>query len=297
MKKALKAIFFPHVAIVALIALLSFLSLIYSIVRLEPLGHISIISYILSAYSVVAFCCTLPTLIKKLRRLASRLAERREEADPAKIAQFKINVALYGTFFYNSVYAIFTLFLGLWHSSNWYLSIAAYYILLAIMRFSLLYYSRSNKAGEDLVSELNRFRFCGVVLLIMNTALSAMTIYQTIVVREFAHHGATTAALAIFTLSLFTLSIINIIKYRKFNSPILFAAKLVSFVSALVSMLSLETAVISNLGAILNDRSQRAITGVSAFSVLAIIAYIGIFMVARGNKSLKALKDNSEVKK
>ena len=35
------------------------------------------------------------------------------------------------------------------------------HILLAIMRFSLLYYSRSNKAGEDITSELKRFKLCG----------------------------------------------------------------------------------------------------------------------------------------
>ena len=297
MKKALKAIFFPHVAIVALIAVLSLLSLIYSIVRLDPFHHISIISYVLSVYSAVAVACTLPTLLSKLKTLKARLTARRDETDPQKIAQFKINVTLYGTLFYNSVYAIFTLFLGLWHSSNWYLSIAAYYILLAIMRFSLLYYSHSNKAGEDLVSELNRFRFCGVILLIMNTALTAMTIYQTIVIREFAHRGATTVALGFFTLSLFALSIINVIRYKKLNSPVLFAAKLISFVSALVSTLSLETAVISKLGAVISDKSQKIITGISAFSVLAIIAYIGFFMVARGNKSLKELKDSTEVKK
>ena len=289
MKKAIKAIFFPHVAIVAFIAILSFLSLTYSIIRLDPLHHISIISYVLSAYSTVAVACTFPTLISKLKSLKARLVAKQKEADPSKIAQFKINVTLYGTLFYNSIYAIFTLFLGHWHSSNWYLSIAAYYILLAIMRFSLLYYSRSNKAGEDLLSELNRFRFCGIILLIMNTALSAMTIYQTIKNREFAHHGVTTAALGLFTLSLFALSIINVIKYKKFNSPVLFAAKLISFVSALVSMLSLETAVISKLGAYISDKAQKIIMGISAFTVLAIIGYIGVFMVIRGSKELKTL--------
>lgn len=286
MKKAIKAIFFPHVAIVALITVLSLLSLIYSLVRLDPLHYISIIAYVMSVYSTVAVICTFPSLVSKIKTLKEKIKAKQDLADPSKIAQFKINLTLYGTFFYNSVYAIFTLFIGLWHNSSWYLSIAAYYILLAIMRFSLLYYSRSNTAGEDVISELKHFRFCGVLLLLMNTALSGMTVYQTIDNREFAHRGITAAALGIFTLSLFTLSIINIIKYRKFNSPILFAAKLISFVSALVSMLSLETAVISKLGTFISDKAQKVITGISAFSVLAIIGYIGIFMVAQGNKKL-----------
>ena len=209
--------------------------------------------------------------------------------DESAVAQFKINLALYGTFFYNSVYATFTLILGILHRSSWYISIAAYYISLAIMRFSLLYYSRSNKAGANIISELKRFRLCGVILLLMNTALSGLTFYQTIANREFAHRGATAIALGFFTFSLFALSIINIIKYKKFNSPVLFAAKLISFVSALVSMLSLETAIISRFGNVLSDGWQKAITAFSAFAVLAIITYIGIFMVAKGNKKLTEL--------
>ena len=159
------------------------------------------------------------------------------------------------------------------------------------MRFSLLYYSHSNKAGENLISELKRFKFCGALLLLMNTALTSLTFYHTIENRDFRHKGATAIALGLFTLSLFALSIINIIKYKKFNSPVLFAAKLISFVSALVSMLSLETAVISRYASTLSDKWQKIITGISAFTVLAIIAYIGAFMVVRGNKMIKELEN------
>lgn len=208
-----------------------------------------------------------------------------------QIAQSKINLTLYGTFFYNSVYAIFTLILGIFHKSSWYMSIAAYYLLLAVMRFSLLYYSRSNMAGTDIMSELKRFKFCGILLIIMNTALSGLAFYKTIQNRNFKHHGATAVVMALFTVSLFALSIINIIKYRKFNSPVLFAAKLISFVSALVSMLSLETAIISKLSNTLNSDIQKLITGLSAFAVLSIIAYIGIFMTVKGNKAIKSLKN------
>ncbi|MBE6533848.1 MAG: hypothetical protein E7678_02605 [Ruminococcaceae bacterium] len=296
MKKILKSIFFPHIAIVTLVTVLASLSLIYSLVNLTPLHNISILSYVLSAYALILIICAFPGLVTKFKQLKLKVEERRDKSDPSRIAQLKINFTLYGTFFYNSIYATFTLFLGLWHSSSWYLSIATYYILLAIMRFSLLYYSHSNKAGEDIISELKRFRLCGVLLLLMNTALSGLTFYQTIETRNFRHHGATAIALAIFTLSLFVLSIINMIKYRKFNSPVLFAAKLISFVSALVSLLSLETAIISKLGNTLSVTTQKLLTGISAFTVLAIICYIGIFMVVRGTKSIKAL-NKSEVKK
>lgn len=215
-------------------------------------------------------------------------------------AQLKINLTLYGTFFCNSLYALFTLALGIWYKSSWYLSIAVYYISLATMKFSLLYYSRSNTAGSNLYSELKKFRFCGIFLLIMNTALSGLAFYKTVQNRELRHNGATTTTLALFTLLLFALSIINVIKYRKFKSPLLFAAKLISFASALVSMLSLESAIIGKLSDAISDTSQKIITGISVFTVLAIITYIGIFMIVKANKSLKNLNQaskNTEVTK
>ena len=286
-KKILKAVFFPHIAIVTLITVIAALSLIYSLIELPLDHHISIISYLLGIYATSLVICALPELVQKTKKLRSSVKEKRSRADDWQTAQLKINITLYGTFFYNSVYAVFTLFLGLTHRSTWYISIATYYTMIAVMRFSLLYYSRSNKAGSNILSELKRFRFCGIILISMNTALAIMTAYITIQNQEILHHNITTAALAIFTVSLFALSIINIIKYRKYNSPIMFAAKLISFVSALTSMLSLETAVIGKLSAYIDDGTQKLITGVSAFAVLAIISYIGIFMIAIGTKNIK----------
>ena len=296
-KKMLKAVFFPHIAIVTVVTVLASLSLIYSLIKLPLAHHISIISYILSLYAASLVICAFPELISKTKNLSSniktninKINEKRSSADPSQAAQLKINITLYGTFFYNSVYAVFTLFLGLIHRSTWYISIATYYILIAVMRFSLLYYFRSNKAGEDVISELKRFRFCGVLLIAMNTALSVMTAYITAKNQEILHRKATTVVLAIFTVSLFALSIVNIIKYRKLNSPLLFAAKLISFVSALVSMLSLETAIIGILGISMDDKTQKAVTGISAFAVLAIIGYIGAYMIITGSKKLKELE-------
>lgn len=290
MKKIIKAIFFPHLAIVALITVLSSIFLAYSLITLPRFHGISIFSYLFSTYALTLVICAFPYLISRTKKLFSRKRENIRKNDSEQTAQLKINIALYGTFFYNSVYAAFTLSLGLRYNSSWYLSIAAYYILLAIMRFSLLCYLRSNKAGEDMLSELNRFRICGALLLLMNTALSAMAFFMTVENRDLPHNTATTFILAAFTVSLLTISIINIIKYRKYNSPIFFAAKLISFSASLVTMLSLETAIISKYGNSISDSAQRIITTVSAFSVLTIIGIIGVFMLTRSNKAIKTLK-------
>ena len=217
------------------------------------------------------------------------------KGDSEQIAQIKINLSLYGTFFYNSIYAGFTLILGLWYNSSWYLSIAIYYILLAVIRFSLLYYSKSNKAGEDMLSELNRFKICGIFLLLLNTALSAITLFRAFGTYNLPSNDAIALIFAVFTISLFALSIKNIIKYRKYNSPILFAAKLISFSSALVSMLSLETAIIGRYAESIPYNTQRIISTASSFLVLTIIGCIGILMIIKSQRAIIKLKKSNKI--
>ncbi len=43
-------------------------------------------------------------------------------------------------------------------------------------------------------------------------------------------------------------SVINVVKFRKYGSPIMSAAKVINLTAALVSMLSLETAMLAQLG-------------------------------------------------
>ena len=289
-KKILKAIFFPHIAIVLLIDLLVTFSFIYSSAILPIFNQIRITSYVGAAYAIILTICAIPEIIlivtgKKLRpEHFQRLA---------KDTQLQINLSLYGTLAYNTIYAAFQLFAGIYYNSVWYLSIATYYTLLAIMRFSLLHYLRANKAGEDLESEYKRFRFCGVLLLIMNSALSAITFYITWQNQELRHHSATTVIFAIFTFLSFTLAIINVIRYKKLKCPIFFAAKLISLVSAVVSILALETAIMGYYSAQISDEARQIITGITGTGVITVTICVGIFMVVRGTKNLKKIKKES----
>lgn len=49
-------------------------------------------------------------------------------------------------------------------------------LLYAVMRFLLLRHSNRNAFGENLVSELKQYRLCGVILMLMNIALSGVVI-------------------------------------------------------------------------------------------------------------------------
>lgn len=78
--------------------------------------------------------------------------------------RFRTGVSLYQGFFVNLLYIVLKLVSGILYRSAWFIALAVYYILLAVMRFLLV--RRLNV--QDAASELRRYRLCGVMLLLMN---------------------------------------------------------------------------------------------------------------------------------
>ncbi|MBQ8345569.1 MAG: hypothetical protein IJY42_04820, partial [Clostridia bacterium] len=246
LKKLVKAMLFPYVAVLSLLVPLSAALLIYSFVYAQGEGMLSYVSYILSAYTLTVLCFRIPQIIafvkqvKTQNRYISRLL-----ANPA----LRVKLSLYGSLLFNTAYAIFQMGLGFYHGSFWFHSLAIYYLLLALMRFFLLRDARATALGENIAAEYRRYRFCGVVLLFMNLALASIIFFITYFGRTFEHHAITTIAMAAYTFTSFTVAIVNMVKYRKYNSPVMSAAWIINLAAATVSMLTLETSMLTAFGA------------------------------------------------
>ena len=93
------------------------------------------------------------------------------------------------------------------------------------------------------------------------------------------------------TFTTLTMAIINVIRYRKFNSPILSAAKAISLAAACVSMLTLEnTMLVSfNKGA-MPQQTVRLFLALSGGVVSAFIIAMAIYMIVQANRKLKSLE-------
>lgn len=74
----------------------------------------------------------------------------------------------------NLLYAGIKLFSGICYRSVWFGTLAVYYILLAVMRFALLFHVR--KKREDLISELKICRLCGMILMVLDWALTGIIV-------------------------------------------------------------------------------------------------------------------------
>ncbi len=291
-KKLGKALLFPHIAIMIILIPISTVFLVYSMVFLGTESVAAIISYILAFYTLTVWCFKIPYLIKFFKKFKNENKYVRIWQSDTRL---RVNVSLYGTLIYNTAYALLQLGMGIWHHTFWFYSLAGYYISLAVMRFFLVRHTRKHRPGELMLEELRKYRACGIVFLLMNLTLALMIFFMVYWNRTFNHHEITTIALAAYTFTSFTLAIINIVKYRKYNSPVYSASKAISLSSACVSMLTLESTMLTTFGdGTMTLTERRILLGASGCAISAFIIAMAIYMIVQGTKKIQLLKKSKE---
>lgn len=281
--KKIKKIIYPHIVILLSFVPISFSLLIYSLIYLGTNSIISYISYALSFYSLLIFCFRIPNIINYFKKVKN---ENKYLKRLFNDVHFRINLSLYGTLIINIIYSIFQLGLGFYHNSFWFYSMAIYYFLIALMRFYLVRHTRNYKPGEELEIELKKYRFCGWILLLMNVSVSIIIFFMIYWNRTFVHHEITTIALAAYTFFTFTLAIINLVKYRKYNSPIYIATKSINLVVSSVSMITLETTMLTTFGGNDVPLFRTLILSLSGGAVAIFILIMAILIIVKANRAL-----------
>ena len=287
-KKLGKALLFPHIAIMILLVPISTVLLVSSMVLVGTESVIAIISYVLAAYTLTVWCFKIPYLIDFFKTFKNENKYARKWLDDTRL---RVNVSLYGSLIWNALYGIFQLWLGFYHSTFWFYSLGAYYICLGAMRFFLARHTTRYAPGERIQTELVKYRTCGVVFLLMNLALALIIFFMVYFNRTFMHHMITAIAMAAYTFTTLATAIVNVIKYRKYNSPVFSASKVISLAAALVSMLTLESTMFTTFGdGTMSATSQKWMLGATGGAISVLIVATAIYMIVSGTKKLKELK-------
>lgn len=205
--------------------------------------------------------------------------------------RFRTGLMLYKGFFINLLYIVMKLISGIYYRSTWFVSLAAYYALLAVMRLILA--RRVGVQNEEL--ELRRYRLCGIMLLFMNQALAGIVIFMVHQNKGFDYPGLLIYAMALYAFYAVITATVDMIKTRRHKSPILSAAKAINLVAALVSILSLETAMLAQFGGDDDPLFRKVMTGATGGGVCTIVIFMAIFMIARANKNLKRISLNNSL--
>ena len=156
------------------------------------------------------------------------------------------------------------------------------------MRFLLVRYVYRHEIGENRLEELKRARLCAIILLPINLVLSGavlMILYQD---RGFTYNSILISVVALYTFYSTTAAIINMVKYRKYKSPVMSMAKIINLAAALVSMLALETAMFAQFGQDMAAENQRIMIIATGAGVSVVIVAMAIYMIVQAAKEIKS---------
>ena len=291
-KKLGKALLFPHIVMMIILVPIATVLLVGSMVFVGTESPIAIVSYVVAAYTLTVWCVKIPHLIRFFKNFKNENKYVRIWHDDARL---RLSITLYGSLIWNALYGIFQLWLGFYHHTFWFYSLGAYYICLAVMRLFLVKHIRRYAPAEKMVDELKKYRACGVVFLFMNLALALIIFFMIYWNRTFEHHMITAIAMAAYSFTALTAAIVNVIKYRKYNSPVISASKVISFAAALVSMLTLESTMLTAFGqGTMTELERNLMLGATGGVISLLIVSMAIYMITVGTKKLKQLK--TEVK-
>ena len=203
---------------------------------------------------------------------------------------FKTHVSLRRSLIINLIYIILNAISAIIYQTHWFAIFAIYYLILALMRFLLIRYEGHHAIGSDYIGELKRARLCAYILMTVNLALTGAVLMMLFMDRIFEYQGYLIYAVALYTFYSTTTAIIGIIKYRKYNSPIMSVSKTIHLASALVSMLFLETAMFAQFGDNTPKETQNLFIMLTGGGISIIVVVMSIYTIVHSYKELKNLK-------
>lgn len=279
---------YPHIAVIICLLPISIAFLVFSLIYLGTESILAILSYILAFYVLLVICFRVPKIVKFFKTLKQ---ENKYVKKWISDVHLRMNVSLYGSLIWNVTFAIFQLGLGFYHKSFWFYSMFAYYVLLGVMRFFLIKHTRKYKANEETAIEVKKSILCGYLLIAMNLALSVIVFFMVYWNKTFYHHMITTIAMATYTFFTFTFAIINLVKFRKYKSAVYSSAKTISLIAGAVSMLTLESTMLTTFGTNESPLFRQLMISLTGAAVIGLAITMATIMIVKGNKQLKQFKN------
>lgn len=294
-KKIGKKLLFPPVWVMTILTVASAVLLTLVFVKGWQEEAIAYAIYVLSFYTlcvVTAYCTmVLPKQYHTIKeKIYANSLGNRYMTDRA----FRTEVSLYISLIVNMLYVGMNLWS--WHFSGswWFVVLAVYYVIMAVMRFLLVRYVRKQDLGASIVQEWKRSRICAYILLLVNVSLSGavlMILYQN---RGYDYPGILIYVMALYTFYSTAHAIVDIVRYRKLGSPIMSTAKIVSLSAALVSMLNLETAMFAQFGKDMAVQDQRIFIILTGAGVSITVVTMSVLLIIQAGKAMTQNQSNKQ---
>lgn len=290
----LRKALYPRKPMLFLFPLFSFAALIFVFVSDNTESAPAYVIYCMSAYSLTIWAAAVPKLVRLLRDTfeKSRLLQKIRRStfggkylnDPA----FRGSVGIWQGMTLNFFYVIFRIAAGIRYASVWFVYMAVYYLVLGGLRAYLAVCYR-RRTPE---TERRCYRITAWLLFLLNIPMGGMIFLMVRTNSGYSYPGHIIYITAMYTFYAMTLSVINLVKFRRLGSPVLSAAKVLNLTSAMMSVLGLQTAMIARFSADGEDfrRMMNAITGGAVYGTVILIAVYMLFHSRRSEGKVESVE-------
>jgi len=144
----------------------------------------------------------------------------------------------YTSLAFNFAYAVGNCAIGFLTHSWWFITVGAYYAVLATTRFSVLRIRRRAKGNFN--AEIFAKRITGILLMVLSVCLVGVNILSALKDRGTAFHEIVMIAIATYTFTKITIAVIGMVKAKRTASPVIKTLRNISMADAFVSVYTLQ---------------------------------------------------------
>ena len=257
-------------------------------------GVVAIISYALFGVAGVSLTYSVYLLIPLFPKIKTGIISWLEKREFTRLLLrnfgFRTVIFSIGSFLMSLLFSGFNAYMGIKNRSIWYGALATFYIALALLRGGVLLYHKRKRANEqnDEYNKIKVYKNSGIITLILNVALSSAIAQMIFNSEHFTYMGLTIFAYAAYAFYKITMSIIALIKAHKQEDLTVRAVREINLVDALVSILALQTALLTTFSE--GDTNISLFNTLTGIVVSALSISIGIYMIVSANKKMKELQ-------
>lgn len=239
--------------------------------------------YALSAYLLIALCVKLPSGVRGIK---SWLNGHPKISGLLKNSELQFSLELYFEQFINFAYGVFKIASGIVVGSAW---IGADGIYNFIQAFIQLFQILRRKNPGTLTQQWKSYRFCGVLILLMHLTLIGI-VFQMVNWNRVEEQGEIMIiATAAFAFYKFISSFIDLAKDRKHKHPIDSSVRMLELSQAIFAIFSLQAGMLHTFGT--GASWEHWLNLASGCASCMLVASIGVYMIHRGSREIKVLRE------
>lgn len=293
-RSVLRRLLFPPKQVLCALPPIVFSALVCLFALGDTKSPAAYLLYFLSAYALTILIAGLPRIKQAVKRKkdhwkqTSRLLKKVEGTALGSRylhdRSFRESVSLYQSMALNFLYVLFRVITGICHPSLWLVTLAVYYLLLGALRANLIFsYRKAQKLPEAnrLPLEYRCYRRTGCLLLLLNLLMGVMVWQMVMENSAFSYPGAIIYLSALYTFLLMSRAVVDLVKFRKQARPILSAAKILNLVAGMMSVLGLQTALISRFSKAGEESFRFLMNALVGSAVYLSVIVTAAFMLLR----------------